>query len=122
MVLLGHPRGEVTAVERDGGDLRLRRRAATRRPLLLGGDDERGQDEGGRRERDKGLPEGLQSHACSHVGVVGTATAFGGYPHDVLSGVFDIAGFAMHAVLRVDLQSVATGIVNKLIDTGGTVT
>ena len=58
---------------------------------------------------------------CLHIWVVGTATAFGGYPHDVLSGVFDIAGFAMYAVLRVDLQSITTGIVNILIDTGGAV-
>jgi len=40
------------------------------------------------------------------------AAAFGRDPHDVLRGVFDVAGLAVHAVLRVDLQAVDVVIVS----------
>src|SRR5204862_1951500 len=40
----------------------------------------------------------------SHIHVIGTAAAFGRDPDDVLLRVFYIAGFAMHAVLRIDLK------------------
>ena len=41
-------------------------------------------------------------HAC----VVRSAAAFRCDPDDVLRWVFDIAGLAMHTVLRIDLQAV----------------
>ena len=41
----------------------------------------------------------------SHIRIVRTAAAFRRDPHDVLRRVLDIAGLAMHAVLRVDLQA-----------------
>ena len=33
------------------------------------------------------------------------ATALGRDPHDILARVLDVAGFAMHAILRIDLQA-----------------
>ena len=42
----------------------------------------------------------------SHPRVIWPAAAFWCNPHDILRGVFDIAGFAVHAVLCVDLQSI----------------
>src|SRR3989338_8497457 len=39
-----------------------------------------------------------------HIGVVRPAGAFRGHPVDVLGGVLDVTGFAMYAVLRVDLE------------------
>jgi hypothetical protein len=42
----------------------------------------------------------------SHAGVVGNTAAFGRDPDDVLRRVRDVAGLAVHAVLRVDLQAV----------------
>ena len=61
--------------------------------------------------------------ACSeglHAGVGRAAAAFGRDPDDVLRGVLDVAGLAMHAVLRVDLQALATllGIVHKFVHPG----
>ena len=41
-----------------------------------------------------------------HAGVVRSAAAFRCDPDDVLRRVFDIAGLAMHTVLRIDLQAV----------------
>ena len=40
----------------------------------------------------------------SHVGVVGPSKTFRRNPRNVLRGVLDIAGFAMHTVLGVDLE------------------
>jgi hypothetical protein len=48
---------------------------------------------------------------CLHACVVGPTATFGCYPYDVLRRVFDVAGFAVHAVLRVDLQTVAVVVV-----------
>ncbi len=39
-----------------------------------------------------------------HVGVVGTIAALRGFPCDITCWVFNIAGFTMHAILRVDLK------------------
>ena len=47
----------------------------------------------------------------SHVRVVRPAAAFGRDPHDVLRRVLDVAGLAVHAVLRVDLQPLAVVLV-----------
>src|SRR5713226_10260026 len=41
----------------------------------------------------------------SHVGIVGTAAAFGHGPIDILCRILDVAGLAMDAVLRVDLET-----------------
>lgn len=40
-----------------------------------------------------------------HVWIVGTAASFGSCPFNVLGWILDIAGFAMNAVLRIDLQA-----------------
>src|SRR5215208_3566348 len=48
---------------------------------------------------------------ASHVRVVRPATALGGDPDDVLRRVLDVAGLAMHAVGRVDLQAVVVVLV-----------
>src|SRR6266480_7556645 len=53
-----------------------------------------------------------------HVGIVGAAAAFRRDPDDVLLRVLDIAGLAVHAVLRVDLEARRGLEVNELIDTG----
>src|SRR5450830_426175 len=54
-----------------------------------------------------------------HPRVVRSTAAFGRDPHDVLGRVLDVAGLAMHAVLRVDLQAVAVVFVlDELIDPG----
>src|SRR5260370_11156421 len=41
----------------------------------------------------------------SHVGIVGTAAAFGHGPIDILCRILAVAGLAMDAVLRVDLET-----------------
>ena len=57
-----------------------------------------------------------------HARVIGPTTAFRRDPHDVLGWVFDVAGLAVHAVLRVDLQTVAVVVVlHKLVHAGGAV-
>src|SRR2546426_8356376 len=53
-----------------------------------------------------------------HVGIVGAAAAFRRDPDDVLRRVLDVAGLAVHAVLRVDLQARRGLEVDELIDTG----
>src|SRR2546422_4236125 len=53
-----------------------------------------------------------------HVGIVGAAAAFRRDPDDVLLRVLDIAGLAVHAVLRVDLQARRGLEVDELIDAG----
>src|SRR5437773_9372570 len=61
----------------------------------------------------------LQRRVCLHAAVIGPAAALWGNPDDVLRGVLDVAGLAMHAVLRVDLQAVAVvGVFDKFVDTG----
>ena len=60
--------------------------------------------------------------ACLHRAVVGPAAALGGCPDDVLHGVFDVAGFAVYAVLCVDLQALAAvGSGYKFVYTSGAV-
>ena len=44
-------------------------------------------------------------HKRSHIGIVRPVTALRRGPDDILAGVLDIAGFAMHAVLKVDLEA-----------------
>jgi hypothetical protein len=57
-----------------------------------------------------------------HPGVVRTTATLWGHPHDILRGVFDVAGFAVYAILSVDLQPFPTRFVrHKLIHTRGAV-
>ena len=52
----------------------------------------------------------------SHPRVIGPTTALRRDPDDVLRGVLDVAGLAMHAVLRVDLQPVAAvGVLHEFV-------
>src|SRR3954447_7773249 len=53
-----------------------------------------------------------------HIGVVGTAAALRHYPFDVLCWVFDVTGFAVDAVLRIDLQPGSSGFLNNLVHSG----
>src|SRR5579859_4852368 len=66
----------------------------------------------------------------SHIRIVRPAAAFGHYPIDILLGVLDVAGLAVHAVLRVDLQPLAVDpapwpvpwpVIDDLVDPGGTI-
>src|SRR5262249_33054542 len=54
----------------------------------------------------------------SHVPIVRTAAALGGDPDDVLRRVLDVAGLAVDAVLRVDLQPRLRLEVDELVDAG----
>src|SRR2546423_3699145 len=63
----------------------------------------------------------LCTNSLLHVRIIGTAAAFGRYPGDVLRGILDVAGFAMNAVLRVDLESGAVRLLDDLVNAGGTV-
>src|ERR1700712_3432748 len=52
-------------------------------------------------------------------GIHRTAAAFGGYPVDVLGRVLDVAGFAVDAVLRIDLQLWIAGVgAGDFVDSG----
>src|ERR1700740_2826020 len=51
-----------------------------------------------------------------HVGIVGATAAFRRDPDDVLRRVLDVAGLAVHAVLRVDLQTRRGLEVHELVD------
>src|SRR6185436_5446759 len=69
------------------------------------------------------LLEAVGRHASTiagalHVRVVGSAAAFRRDPDDVLGRVLDVAGLAVHAVLRVDLQPRAGRIAHDLVDAG----
>src|SRR4051812_26846418 len=69
------------------------------------------------------LPDVLSGQgARSHADVVRSAAAFGRDPDDVLRRVLDVAGLAVHAVLRVDLQPVGVvGVLHVFVDAGGAV-
>ena len=75
-----------------------------------------------RHERHPVPPLSVPLSSLLHIGVVRTAAAFGRHPHEVLGGVFDIAGLAVHAILRIDLQLVlARRIFDELIDRCGAI-
>src|SRR3954451_22149748 len=58
-----------------------------------------------------------------HVRVIGSSTAFRRDPVDVLGRVLDVAGFAVDAILSVDLQArLANGFVDKLTNSRGAIT
>src|ERR1700722_12932060 len=46
-----------------------------------------------------------------HIRVVRSAASLWRYPDDILGRILDIAGLAMHAVLRIDDQSITTIVV-----------
>src|SRR5262245_60057081 len=54
----------------------------------------------------------------SHVRIARPAPALGGNPGDVLIRVLDIAGLAVHAVLRVDHVARRTPLLHPFIDPG----
>src|SRR6478736_6677168 len=56
-----------------------------------------------------------------HVGVVRAAAAFRDDPDDVLLRVLDVARLAMHAILRVDLQSGRATFRNEFVHPSRTV-
>ena len=56
-----------------------------------------------------------------HVRVRGAAEPFGADPVNILRGVFDIAGLAVHAVLGVDLKSRTVLFMHDFIHAGGAV-
>lgn len=65
------------------------------------------------------MSAGLNSLFVLHIGVVRPAAAFWRYPGDILRRVFNVAGFAVHAVLKVNLKAWLSGaILNHFIDTG----
>ena len=57
-----------------------------------------------------------------HIRIIRTAAAFGRHPSDVLVGVFNIAGFAVDAVLRVDHKARSAGFLDPFINGGRAVT
>ena len=58
----------------------------------------------------------------SHVGIVRPIAALRRGPVDVLTGVFDIASFAMNAVLKVNHKPrIRTRFLNKLINPSGAI-
>ena len=54
-----------------------------------------------------------------HIRIVGSATAFGHHPIDVLSRVLDVAGFAVNAVLGIHLQPHGVAFLYILVNAGG---
>src|SRR5262245_11375463 len=60
--------------------------------------------------------------AGSHVRIVRPAAAFRRHPDDILVRVLDVAGFAVDAVLRVDLEARARRFLDPFIDAGRTIT
>src|SRR3989338_7822618 len=57
----------------------------------------------------KGVRAGTPAPADHlHVGIVGPTTAFRCNPLDILCRVLDVAGLAVHTILGVDLEPLAT--------------
>ena len=57
-----------------------------------------------------------------HPRIIRPTAAFWRHPDDVLRRVFDVAGFAVDAVLGVDLQAVGVVFVfDEFVDTSGAV-
>ena len=57
----------------------------------------------------------------SHRLVIGSATAFRWNPGDVAVRVLDVAGFAMDAILSVDLEARPRGLLDPFVDARGTI-
>ena len=47
---------------------------------------------------------GQRGQARSHVGIIRSSAAFRWNPDDILIGILDVAGLAVDAILRIDLQ------------------
>src|SRR5262249_39286075 len=58
---------------------------------------------------------------CLHIGVIRTVASLWGNPGNVLSRVFHVTGFAVDAVLRVDLKSSFAALGDHLIDLRGAI-
>src|SRR5690606_2376237 len=56
-----------------------------------------------------------------HARVVGAAAALRDFPHDVLLRVLDVAGLAVHAVLRVDAEHRLPAFGDDLVDGRGAI-
>src|SRR5262245_16539091 len=57
------------------------------------------------------------SHSALHAVVLRPAASFGRHPGDDLIRIHDVAGLAVHAVRRVDLQARRlTGLANDFVD------
>jgi hypothetical protein len=50
-----------------------------------------------------------------HIRIPRPTTAFRHHPIDILRGVFDVAGFAVYAVLGVDLETRAGGFLDDFV-------
>src|SRR6476646_5732849 len=64
--------------------------------------------------RDKPARELMRGN--SPIGVIGAVAAFRRHPSNVLRGVFYVTGFAMYAVLRVDLKPDFVALADHFID------
>src|SRR5215204_2031982 len=67
------------------------------------------------------IPDRLRrpgSRLISHIHVVRPAAALGRNPVDVLVRVLDVAGFAVDAVLGVDLVAYAARVLDPFVDPG----
>src|SRR4051812_17767723 len=53
-----------------------------------------------------------------HIGIIRPSSALGNDPVDVLGRVLDVAGFAMNAILRVDLEARAGRLLDEFVDPG----
>src|SRR3954451_474622 len=51
-----------------------------------------------------------------HIGIIRPSSALGDDPVDILGRVLDVAGLAVHAILRVDLQAWTARLLDELID------
>src|SRR5512141_2019579 len=56
--------------------------------------------------------------ASLHIGIVRPSSAFGDDPVDVLGRVLDVAGLAVDAILRVDLEARPGRFLDEFIDPG----
>src|ERR1700712_2798132 len=56
--------------------------------------------------------------ASLHIGIIWPSSAFGDDPVDVLGRVLDVAGLAVDAILRVDLEPRTGRLLDELIDSG----
>src|ERR1700679_4138237 len=64
------------------------------------------------------MPGGGLTQSWSHRLVVGTAATLRRNPGDVAVGILDVAGFAMDAILGVDLEPGARRFLDPLVNAG----
>ena len=57
-----------------------------------------------------------------HVRIIRASAAFRDDPVDVLGRVLDVAGFAVNAVLSIDLQSRLAALLDEFVDTRRAIT